>query len=101
MALAKRGSRPIHVDGEQYYWYVRHKPTYTQWHFESTLSVAVEFAMPNSSILLVYLPQFHPGHNETHESNPAVLPSDVAQYIREARSAGWTPTGRKRFLWRP
>ncbi|MGW3892788.1 hypothetical protein ACWD69_29285 [Micromonospora chokoriensis] len=91
MALTKRGSRPIVVDGIGYRWFVRPKPTYSQGLTWSPLSFAVERAdPPGCASLIVRLASPHPG-NWMNAPAPPVLPSVVASAIRQALGCGWQP----------
>ena len=92
MAILKKGSRLIVVEGTTYRWRVRHKPTYHQGLAWSNLVLAVEHASANGSKLVVELPQAHPSNWMGGPVVP-VLPSNVEQCIRLALMAGWRPTG--------
>lgn len=88
MAIPKKGSRLIVVDGMAYRWRVRHKPTYSQANGWGGMAVAIERADAKGAALLVQMPQMHPGNWMGAESKP-VLPSDVERFIRYALSSGW------------
>ncbi|MEV1145351.1 hypothetical protein [Micromonospora sp. NPDC049799] len=90
MALTKKGSRLITVDGVVYKWRVRGRPTYAQALGERPLAVAVEQADCKGSVLLVTMPQDHPSNWIGGRSVP-VLPSQVAAVIRKALGEGWRP----------
>lgn len=95
MAVPKRGSRPIVVDEQRYFWYVRHRPTrerYKQLDLDD-LTVAVELSGCNGSVLLLRLPIPHPSMWPGSVRIRPVLPAEVAGYIRDARCAGWDPAG--------
>lgn len=90
MALVKKGSRRIVVDGVEYRWRVSRR----HWccdHDPSTLSYMVEDAACPGTTLVV-----ETGRPTVPEPNavPAevVLPREVAAGIRTARSNGWTPS---------
>lgn len=91
MAILKKGSRPIVVDGCKFRWRVRHRPTYCQGLCWSNLVLAVEAADAVSSTLVVDLPQLHACNWLKQPAEP-VLPAQVADYIRQAIVAGWQPT---------
>ena len=99
MAVPRKGTRRIAVNGTHYRWYVRRKPTYTQWCEHSNLTVAVEQESAGTpSTLVVDTGGLRP---ELWPSQPpiVVLPSDVARYIRTAHQMGWQPdSGGKPFL---
>ncbi|MFD8749432.1 hypothetical protein ACFV0O_00375 [Kitasatospora sp. NPDC059577] len=89
MALTKKGSRRIVVDGVEYRWRVSSR----HWCCDydgSTLGYAVEDAARPGTTLVV-----ETGRPAVAEPNPVpaelVLPREVAAGIRAARSNGWTP----------
>lgn len=90
MAIPKKGSRGIQVDGAGYRWRVRRRPSHNQWEGGS-LILAVEHAEESGAVLIVALPQ---GHPSTSLGGPVipVTPADVEGHIREALAAGWKPT---------
>jgi hypothetical protein len=91
VALTKKGSRLITVDGVVYRWRVRGRPTYAQALGERPLAVAVEQADCKGCVLLVSMPQDHPSNWIGGPSIP-VLPSQVAAVIRRALGEGWRPS---------
>lgn len=88
MALLKKGSRRLVIDGISYRWRVRNRPTYCQANGWTRLVLAVERADISGGKLMVKLPQAHPD-NWFGEEVVAVLPSHVACYVRQALSMGW------------
>ena len=90
MAILKKGSRRIIVDGCCFRWRVRHRPTYHQGLCWSNYVLAVEAAEGSGSKLVVVLPHPHT-RNWLHQPAQAVLPSQVASYIRQAVVEGWQP----------
>ncbi|MEU6393594.1 hypothetical protein [Streptomyces sp. NPDC046939] len=90
MALVKKGSRRITVDGIPYRWRIRRRPTYGQALCWSPLTYAVELADAPGSTLVVTTNQPHP-NNWLIESVSAVVPSAVADGVRTARTNGWSP----------
>ena len=91
MALPKKGSRNIVIEGVGYRWRVRKKPSYSQGIEEKGLLLAVEDATHAGSTLVVELPQTHPSSWITVEAVP-VTPSDVERLVRLALRLGWRPT---------
>ena len=90
MALPRKGSRKIVVDGLAYRWYIRPRPTHSDWErIESPrLTVAIERDdTPHKTRLILLIPVARPDSGE----KPAgvVLPADMAFYIREALQNGW------------
>ncbi|QIP82779.1 hypothetical protein GLX30_00280 [Streptomyces sp. Tu 2975] len=92
MALARKGSRRITVDGAAYRWRLRGRPTYDQGMVWSPLTYAVEIADGPGTTLVVTTDQPHPGNWLGRTAAP-LLPSHVADSIRTARADGWTPGG--------
>jgi hypothetical protein len=91
MALVRKGSRRIVVDGTAYRWRLRGRPTYFQGLAWSPCTFAVEHADTPGMTLVVTMNQPHPSNSFGREARP-VLPSGVAQAIQLALRAGWTPT---------
>ncbi|MEV4743586.1 hypothetical protein [Streptomyces sp. NPDC049555] len=93
MALNKKGSRRITVDGIEYRWRIRRKPSYMQALCWTPLIYAVEAANGSrpGTTLIVTSNQAHPSNWVGAEAAP-VRPACVAASIREAREQGWDPT---------
>lgn len=93
MALNKKGSRRITVDGIEYRWRIRRKPSYTQGLCWAPMTYAVEAVSGSQSdtILIVTSGQAHPSNWVGVETEP-IRPAHVAASIREARGQGWDPT---------
>ncbi|MFD1661297.1 hypothetical protein ACFSL4_24590 [Streptomyces caeni] len=91
MALVRKGSRRIVVDGTVYRWRLRGRPTYDQGLARSPCTFAVEQAGTPGATLVVTTDQPHPSNWFGREAEP-VLPSDVAAVVRLALSEGWIPT---------
>ena len=86
MAIPKKGSRSIHVDGVDYRWLIRRKPAYAQ----SYLHIAIEAKNNPGATLLIQSERPHPEHWDTEEIIP-VTPSDIEGWINSAIEAGWEP----------
>ncbi|MFG2573257.1 hypothetical protein [Streptomyces sp. NPDC048481] len=91
MALVRKGSRRIDVDGTLYRWRLRGRPTYSQGLAWSPCTFAVEHADTPGATLVVTTDQPHPSNWIGREAEP-VLPSGVAAAVRLALREGWTPT---------
>ncbi|MFF4019523.1 hypothetical protein [Streptomyces sp. NPDC001843] len=91
MALVRKGSRRIVVDGTVYRWRLRGRPTYFQGLAWSPCTFAVEHADTPGRTLVVTTEQLHPSNWIGGEAKP-VLPSYVAAAVRLALREGWTPT---------
>ncbi|MBP5862737.1 hypothetical protein F3K40_15760 [Streptomyces sp. LBUM 1478] len=91
MALVRKGSRRIVVDGMAYRWRLRGRPTYFQGMAWSPGTFAVEHADTPGTTLVVTTDQPHASNWFDREAEP-VLPSGVAAAVRLALREGWTPT---------
>lgn len=91
MPLTKKGSRRIVVDGVDYRWSVRRKPTYSQVIGESTQTFAVQRTESDGQVLLAVTRDLRPD-SPMAMTSVAVTPSQVAAAIRTAVEAGWDPT---------
>ncbi|MCF4139469.1 hypothetical protein L1856_25910 [Streptomyces sp. Tue 6430] len=91
MALVRKGSRRIVVDGTAYRWRLRGRPTYFQGLAWSPCTFAVEHADTPGMTLVVTTNQPHPSNWIGREAEP-VLPAGVAAAVRLALGEGWTPT---------
>src|SRR5689334_4595937 len=90
MALARRGSRRIAVDGLVFRWLVRRRPTYCPPLGWSPLTLVAELADESGARLVVALPYAHPG-NWLGLPSASVRPATVVEAIRQGLSAGWQP----------
>ena len=90
MTMPTKGSRRIHVDGFQYLWLIRRKPTYGEAIGESSLVVAVELEESSGSTLLLEHSQ-NRSDSWVGPSDTSVTPSMVAAGIRSAIQRGWIP----------
>jgi hypothetical protein len=91
MSIAKRGSRPIEVDGEVYRWRVRSRPTADQQTGRTPLILAVAGEDGKGPALVVRLHHAHPS-NAVSLRSEAVTPRQVAAYVRAGKRAGWSPS---------
>jgi hypothetical protein len=90
MALNRKGSRRIVVDGSAYRWRMRKKPTYSQGLCWSPCTYAVEHAGRPGAVLVVTTDQPRADNWVGRQGNP-VRPADVARAVRVALVRGWTP----------
>lgn len=90
MAILKKGSRKIVVDGQHYYWRVRNRPSYWQEIFDTPIMFAVQAANGKGAKLIVVLTQAHPGNIWELKPSP-VTPSQVAESVRLGLKLGWNP----------
>ena len=90
MSIPRKGSRKIIVDGEEYIWLVRGRPTYTQDCQEGKMSAAVELGTNPGTTLLVTFPFTRPDSAFLSESS-LVTPKMIEGCIKEALENGWQP----------
>ena len=91
MALARKGSRRIVVDGTAYRWRLRRRPTYDQALCYRPCTYAVQHADFPGTTLIVTTNQPH-ASNWFGAPSAAVLRKDVAAAINTALCQGWSPT---------
>ncbi|MFI7404783.1 hypothetical protein ACIBW9_30615 [Streptomyces sp. NPDC049541] len=91
MAIGRKGSRRIVVDGTTYHWRLRRRPTYDQALCDRPCTYAVQHADTPGTTLVVTTNQPHASNWFGAPSVP-VLPSDVAAAIASALRQGWSPT---------
>ncbi|PWU18584.1 MAG: hypothetical protein C5B50_08690 [Verrucomicrobia bacterium] len=90
MALPKKGTRRIRVDGREYRWAIRKKPTYCQGALASPMTFAAECVQAPQTMLLVTTTVPRPD-NWLQKPSVCVKPAQVAEAIRQAHRAGWQP----------
>lgn len=90
MAIPRKGSRSIEVNGIAYRWRIRRRPTYSQGVLDSGLILAVDVDDAPQCSLIVEFTRSHPG-NWVNQPTAPVTPRDVAEAIRRALAAGWQP----------
>jgi len=91
MAIAKKGSRKIEIDGVAYRWIIRGKPTYSQAINQSNLTAVVElYENPVSKLIIDFL---QPRSDSwVTSSKTEIGPSHIESSIRKALSKGWQPS---------
>lgn len=102
MAMPKKGSRSIVVDGQKYRWSVRFTEDDTssnKYGMEATVTVSVEnYDNPQSMLCISYVCGFRYGLDEAQPRSVAtgqvmeIMPDQVADMIRDALAQGWKPT---------
>jgi hypothetical protein len=90
MAIPKKGSRLIVVDGSRYWWRIRQKPSRGQSDYGCNMTFAVEHFDKSGATLVVKMPQAHPMW--AGKQTVPVLPCDVEYSIRQAIAKGWKPS---------
>ena len=91
MALLRKGSRRITVDGTVYRWRVRHRPTYCQGSGWSSMIFAVEHAESPGQALVVDTGGPRPDNWMGLDPAAPITPRVVATAIRRALPEGWSP----------
>ena len=90
MAIPKKGSRSLTVDGATYRWRVRSRPTHLQAVAQTPMTFAVELAEGGQSTLVVYMATPRPD-NRVAPLKTSVTPATVERAIRQALEDGWQP----------
>ncbi|WP_410607911.1 hypothetical protein [Amycolatopsis sp. lyj-109] len=92
MTLTRKGSRQITVDGTDYRWTVRRKPTYSQG-LGATMTFAVELADRSGATLVVDSGRPRPD-NWLHLVTEPIRPAEVEEGVRAALARGFDFTAR-------
>ncbi|WP_336204324.1 hypothetical protein [Nonomuraea sp. LPB2021202275-12-8] len=90
MAIPKKGSRFITVDGTIFRWRVRRRPTYCQGNSWGPMTFAVELADAPGRVLLASLPCSRPDA-WWGERTITIRPALVTATVRMALCHGWDP----------
>jgi hypothetical protein len=91
MALPRKGTRLIEVDGAEYRWLIRRKPTYSQGNAWVPMTVAIELCEEPQQSLIVELSDVRPD-NWAASSSAQVTPAQVVELIRSGLADGWQPS---------
>ncbi|SNR14735.1 hypothetical protein [Tenacibaculum jejuense] len=92
MAIPKKGTRKIDVDGLKFRWLIRKKATYTQSVYGiGKLHVAIELEENPGTNLFIRTDRKHPNDIETEMVNP-ITPYDISNWIKQAFELGWNPS---------
>jgi hypothetical protein len=90
LAIRKKGSRRIVVDGAAYLWRFPRRPTQSQQDGWPGVFVTANRAdCPRASLVIAFPQRFHLSGPVGQVPPRPVLPSDVAAGIRAALRAGW------------
>jgi hypothetical protein len=90
MAIPRKGSRKIEVEGHRLIWRIRRKPTHSQGVASSPMTIAVASASGRGSKLILELDVTRPDA-WLLPSAVSVTPADVAHLVLKALSDGWQP----------
>ncbi|MEU8317051.1 hypothetical protein AB0C33_01670 [Nonomuraea sp. NPDC048881] len=90
MAMPRKGSRLITVDGTAFRWRVSHRPAFGDGSSAAPLTFVVERDEDPGRVLLVSLPCARPD-NWRGARTIAIRPPLVAACVRRALEQGWTP----------
>ncbi len=91
MALPKKGTRLIEVDGIAYRWLIRGKPTYSQGNAWAPMTVAIELSLKARQSLVVELSDTRPD-SWLEASSAQIKSAQVAELIRLGLAHGWQPS---------
>lgn len=91
MAIPKKGSRTVTVNGVRYRWRIRSRPTYGEAAYTGGFSVAVERAEPPLGCVLLLAAPFPRQDNWLGHASKAVTPRMIASSIEGALARGWQP----------
>jgi hypothetical protein len=91
MAIPKKGSRTITVEGVRYRWRIRSQPTYDEGAFASNFSIAVERAEQPSRCVLLLAADFPRPDNWLGHPAKTITPRMIAASIKDALAQGWQP----------
>lgn len=90
MSIPKKGSRKIVVDGSEYVWLIRSKPTYTQDFQEGEMRAAIELSEGKGTTLIVSFPYARPDASLKSKIF-SVTPKVIESCIKQAIKQGWEP----------
>ena len=90
MAIPKKGSRKIVVDGVEYRWRVRWKPSYSQAIGETNLTAAIELYENPQSILSITFPWVRYDAWIGAAEHP-ITPKLIENCVLNALVQGWKP----------
>lgn len=93
MSISRKGSRTLSHGVHRYRWYVRHKPTYAQGAFSTSMKVAIERVGIDSGIVLLVDLRVSRPDNWIEPHQTALTPAIVRQIITLALGDGWDPEG--------
>jgi len=93
MAITKKGSRRIIVDGSAYRWMLRSRPTYSQALGQNPLTFSVELEHGGQTTLVVTTDANRPDA-WMDSTTTAITPSTVEGAVRYALRQGWRPSER-------
>lgn len=96
MAIPKKGARKITVDGVEYRWRIRWKPTYSQCIDQGGLAAAVELYEKPQSALLIYFPWARYDSWLGVPEHP-ITPKLIEESVKAALVKGWQPDKRGGF----
>jgi len=89
MAVPKRGSRRIIINGITYRWYIRSKPSYGQGSAWSNLTAGVSLESGGGTLLIDFTEPRPDAWLDP--STHMVTPAQVSAAIRKALVQGWQP----------
>ncbi len=91
MAIRKRGSKRITVEGILYLWQVRKRKTSQQGIGTGKITLVIAALNKPSTTLLIDLERAYDNYWLDFKLTQPVLPNEVEQWIRQAIAQGWQP----------
>lgn len=91
MAIPKKGSRTVTVDGVRFRWRIRRQPTYCEGAFACHFSIVVERSEPPSRCVLLLKAAFPRPDNWLGHAAGTITPRMITASIKHALSNGWKP----------
>ncbi|MDT0584361.1 hypothetical protein [Brumicola blandensis] len=96
MSLPKKGSRKISVDGQDYRWSIRSKPTYSEGAFACGMTAAAELYDSPVSTLLIVFDAPRPD-NWLLQDGKNITPKMIEASIKASIEDGWKPKEKEGF----
>ncbi|MBN8231084.1 hypothetical protein JYK02_26540 [Corallococcus macrosporus] len=93
MSLPRKGSRRVEVDGTEYLWHIRRKPTHFQADFAGPMNLAVQALSEGPRRVLVVRLGISRPDNWIVPHQTGITTAMVREMIRRALRAGWKPLG--------
>jgi hypothetical protein len=91
MAIRKRGSKRIAVDGILYLWQVRKRKTPEQGIGTGKTTLVIAAVLKPSRTLIIPLERTYDNYWLDFKLTQPILPNEVEQWIRQAVAQGWQP----------
>src|SRR5215212_8532742 len=90
MAIPRKHSRPIVVDGQKYRWIVKRKSDYN-FEPQKGMVFTVQEEDGAGALLIVELARPQLDYWLHHQQSAPITPNEIASWIRQAIAQGWQP----------